>query len=387
VLVIAQVALSLLVVVGAGLMLSTFWKLISLDAGFERDNVLLVTVNLRDGNYPRERWSVVYREMLDHLRSIPGVRSASLSSSTPVCHCRWAGEVVIGGYAPKSRDDAMASFNNVSDQYFDTLGTPLVGGRDFNIHDTSTSSKVAIISKSMAQKYFGAASPIGRHFRIRDGKLGDPVEIVGVVKDAKYGSLRDEPSPFAFIPWSQGGMAGPLTSFELRTAGGAPATLIAGVKSAIASVDRDVSIELETLAAKVDNSIEREKLLATLSGSFGALALMLAIIGLYGVMSYNVARRRNEIGIRMALGAEQSRVLRMVLGEVAVLIGIGLVVGVAAALAATRLITNFLYGLQPNDPWTLGLAAVVLAGVGLLAGYLPARRASKVDPTAALRDE
>jgi len=297
-------------------------------------------------------------------------------------------EVMLEGYTPKSRDDAMANFNNVSDRYFETIGTPIVAGRDFNGHDTSTSPNVAIVSKSMAQKYFGAENPVGRHFRILDGNfLSNPVEIVGIVKDAKYRSLRDEPSPFAFIPWSQGGMAGPLTSFELRAAGGAPRALISGVKSAIARVNRDVSIEFETLAGKVSSSIEREKLLAYLSGIFGALALVLAAIGLYGVMSYNVARRRNEIGIRMALGAEQSRVLRMVLGEVAVLIAFGLVVGFGAALTATRLIAIFLYGLQPNDPWTLGTAGVVLTGVALLAGYLPARRASKVDPMAALRDE
>jgi ABC-type antimicrobial peptide transport system permease subunit len=207
------------------------------------------------------------------------------------------------------------------------------------------------------------------------------------VKDAKYGTLRDDPSPFVFIPWSQGGVPGPLTSFEIRTAAGAPTSLISGVKSAIARVNRDVSIEFKTLAAKVDDSIQREKLLATLSGFFGALALLLATIGLYGIMSYNVARRRNEIGIRMALGAQQSRLLRMVLGEVAILIGIGLAVGFGVALATTRLVATFLYGLNPNDPRTLGLAAVVLAGVALLAGYLPARRASKLDSMAALREE
>jgi putative ABC transport system permease protein len=388
VLVMAQISLSLLLVVGAGLMLSTFWKLISLDAGFERGHVLLASVNLRNGNYPRERWSAVYREMLDQLRAIPGVRSASVSSITPVCHCRWASEVMIEGYTPKSRDDAMASFNNVSDRYFETLGASIVGGRDFDSHDTSTSLKVAIISKSMAQKYFGAANPLGSHFRIRDGNItGGPVEIVGIVKDAKYGSLREDPSPFVFIPWSQGGAPGPLTSFELRANGGAPTTLISGVKSAIAAVNRDVSIEFQTLSAKVDNSIEREKLLATLSGFFGAMALLLAAIGLYSVMSYNVARRRNEIGIRMALGAEQPRVLRMVLGEAAILIGIGLVVGLGAALATTRLVASFLYGLQPNDPWTLGTAAAMLAAVAAIAGYLPARRASRLDPMTALREE
>jgi putative ABC transport system permease protein len=394
-LVTAQVALSLLLVVGAGLMLSTFWKLISRDAGFERGQVLLVSADLSSGNYPRERWSAVYLEMLEPLRAIPGVHSASVSSITPVCHCRWAGEVEVDGYSPKSRDDSMASFNDVSDRYFETVGTAIVAGRDFNSHDTSTSLKVAIVSKSFVQKYFGAANPLGRHFRIPEGRgsqyawsiAGGPVEIVGVVRDAKYSSLRDESSPFVFIPWSQGGVPGPLTSFELRAGGGAPTALISGVKSAIAGINRDVSIEFKTLSAKVDSSIEREALLATLSGFFGGLSLMLAMIGLYGVMSYNVARRQNEIGIRIALGAEPRRVLRMVMGELALLIGIGLTVGVVAALAATRLVASFLYGVTPNDPFTLALAVVLMAGAAALAGYFPARRASRLQPLIALREE
>lgn len=394
-LVTAQVALSLLVVVAAGLMLSTFWKLISLDAGFDRDHVLLVSVDLRSGNYPRERWSAVYREILDRLRAIPGVHSASVSSITPVCHCRWTDEVDVDGYTAKSRDDAMAAFNNVSDGYFETLGTSILIGRDFNSHDTSTSLKVAIVSKSFAQKYFGAANPLGQHFRIRGGRgpqfawsaTDGPAEIVGVVKDAKYGSLREVPWPFVFIPWSQGGVPGPLTSFELRPALGTPTALISAAKSAIGNVNPNVSIEFETLAAKVDDSILRERLLATLSGFFGGLALLLATIGLYGVMSYNVARRRSEIGIRMALGAEQSCVLRMVLGEVSILVGIGLVIGLGAAAATTRFVASFLFGVSPNDPWTLSLACGILALVSGLAGFLPARRASRLDPMIALREE
>ncbi len=207
------------------------------------------------------------------------------------------------------------------------------------------------------------------------------------MKDAKYGSLRDEPSPFAFIPWSQGGAPGPLTGFELRAAGGAPTALISGVKSAIARVNPDVSIESQTLASKVDDSIQRETLLATLSGFFGALALLLATIGLYGVMSYNVARRRNEIGIRLALGAEQSRVLRMVLDEVVILIAIGLIAGIGMALATTRTGGKLSLWSSPNNPWTLGGAAAILAMVAAIAGYLPARRASRLDPMTALREE
>jgi predicted permease len=324
--------------------------------------------------------------MLDQLRAIPSVRSASISSITPVCHCRWAGEAVIEGYTPKSREDGMVSLNSVSSHYFETLGTPIVAGRDFNKNDTSTSLKVGIISQSMAQKYFGR-NVLGQYFRIRDGNvLGGPIQIVGIVKDAKYGSLRDEPSPFAFTPWSQAGVPGPLTSFELRAAG-VPTSLIPAVKSAIADVNRDVSIEFKTLSSKVNDSIEREKLLATLSGCFGALALILATVGLYGVMSYNVARRRNEIGIRMALGAQRSRVIRMVLGEVAVLVALGVTIGLGAAIETTRFVATFLYGIKANDPWTLSLAAGVLSSVAALAGFLPARRASRVDPMNARREE
>jgi len=239
----------------------------------------------------------------------------------------------------------------------------------------------------MVRKYFGGTNPLGQHFRTRDGNtVSDPIEIVGVVQDAKYGSLRDEPSPFFFIPWSQSDMPSPLTAFQLRSAD-APTALIPGVKSAIGGFNPDVSIAFKTLTAKLDESIEREGVLAALSGLFGVLALLLATIGLYGVMSYNMARRRCEIGIRLALGAESSRVLRMVLGEIAILIGIGLTIGFGAALTTTRLVAGFLYGLQPNDPWTLGVAASVLAMVAAIAGYLPARRASRLDPMTALREE
>jgi putative ABC transport system permease protein len=329
----------------------------------------------------------VYQRMLNELRTVPGLRSASLSSVPPICHCRFAGEVEVDGYAPKSREDALVSFNSVSDGYFETLGTAMVRGRDFNSHDTSGSAKVAIVNESMAAKYFGTKNPLGQHFRMASGNgVSDAVEIAGVVKDAKYGSLRDEPSPAIFIPWSQGGPPGPLTGFELRAAG-APTALIRGAISAIGRVNPHVSIEFKTLTAKVDASIQRETLLAMLSGSFGALALVLATVGLYGVMSYNVARRRNEIGIRVALGASRRCVLRTLFGEVAILLGVGLAIGCGAALAATRLVASFLYGVQPNDPLTLGITLVVLTMVAAIAGYWPARRALYLDPMAALREE
>jgi putative ABC transport system permease protein len=385
-LVVGQVALSLVLVVGAGLMLSTFFRLETLDAGFDREHVLLVRVDLRNGNYAPERRGAAMREMLGHLRALPGVQSASVSNMTPVSGGFWNQDLEIEGYASKGRDDTLVYFNEVSDRYFETLRMDFVAGRDFDTHDTPQSPKVAIVNQTMAKKFFAGQSPIGKRYRAEDGNTPGPwTEIVGVVKDSKYGSLREEILPAAFIAASQD--ATPMWyQFELRAAG-PPAALISGAKSAIAEVNRDVSLQFKPLALQVEESLARERLLATLSGFFGALALALAMIGLYGVMSYNIARRRNEIGIRMALGAKQSRVLRMVLREVAILIGLGLAIGLGAAMGATRTIASFLYGTKANDPWTLCLAAGVLTLVAGLAGFLPARSASRLDPMNALREE
>jgi putative ABC transport system permease protein len=240
----------------------------------------------------------------------------------------------------------------------------------------------------MARKYFGVASPLGRYLRIHEAnKIGDPYEIVGVVNDAKYGTLREEIPPTLYLTQNQDADSGRYVHFELRTIGGLPDALIEQAKSAIAGIDRRASLEFRPLSATIGDSLSRDRLLATLSGMFGALALVLAMMGLYGVMSYNVTRRRGEISIRMALGAEQPRVLRLVLREVLLMVGTGLVVGLALATAMTRFIASFLYGLTPNDPLTLSLAAAALAGVGVFAGYLPAHRASRLDPMTALREE
>jgi putative ABC transport system permease protein len=245
ILVMAQVALSLVLLVGAGLMLSTFWRLASLDPGFDRDRVLITGIDLRNGHYPPGRRLTVFREMLEKARSIPGVRSASASVFTPICGCRWRlEEVAIEGYTAKSREDATVAFDLISDRYFQTLGTAIVAGRDFNLYDTPDSPPVAIVNTTMARKYFGAANPIGRRYRVQKGeRSGSPVEIVGVVKDAKSGSLREEIPPTIYVAWGQNKTPGPLTNFELRTAGGAPTALIAAVKSAIGEVNRGVSLE------------------------------------------------------------------------------------------------------------------------------------------------
>jgi predicted permease len=385
-LVVGQVALSLLLVVGAGLMLSTFFRLETLDAGFDREHVLLVDVDLRNGNYPADQRGAAMRAMLERLRALPGVRSASVSNMTPISGSFWNENLEIESYASKGKEDTLVYFNEVSDRYFETLRTDLLAGRDFNAHDTPESPKVAIVNQTVAKKFFAGANPIGKRFRQQDGaKWGPWIEIVGVVRDSKYGSLREKILPTAFTAASQDETPMWYT-FELRAAG-PPTAVISGAKAAVAAVNRDVSLQFTTLAEQVEESLSRERLLASLSGFFGALALALATIGLYGVMSYNMARRRNEIGIRMALGAEQGIVLRMVLREVAILIGAGIAIGMAAALGATRFVDSFLYGIKANDPWTLSIAAGFLALVAAIAGFLPARRALRLEPMNALREE
>jgi putative ABC transport system permease protein len=375
-------------VVGAGLLLATFFRLETLDPGFEREHVLLVGVDLRNGHYPPARRGAVFEEMLERLRALPGVRSASASAATPIDNSLSAFDLQVEGYKPKSKEDTDVYFNNVSDQFFETLGTDLMAGRDFNKYDTPESPRVSIVNQTLAKKFFGGQNPIGKRYRRGFGDKPDAlVEIVGAVKDAKYISLREQLSPTVYFAASQYAGEDESTTFELRVAAGVPTAVIPAVKSSIAEVNRDVSLEFKTLALQVDESLSRERLLATLAGFFGGLALLLAMIGLYGVMSYNVTRRRNEIGIRVALGAEPGRVLRMVMGEVALLISFGLAIGLGAAIATTRFIESLLYGMKPNDPWTLSLAAAVLALVAILAGLLPARRASRLDPMNALREE
>ncbi len=383
-----QVALSLVLVTGAGLLLATFIRLETLDPGFERAQVLLIDVDLGERTTSPAWRYVVYRQVLDRLRSLADVRSASDSANTPLGGAVDAAYVQIDA-ASARQERELVFFNQVSDRYFATLGTHLLAGRDFDAHNTPNSPKVAIVNESFAQKYFGGKNPIGQHYRAEQGnKLGDSVEIIGLVRDTKYLDLREDFHPTIYVVATQNAKPGKLVTFELRAADGhGTAALIQEAKHAVGDVDPDASLQFRTLAAQVDESLARERLLAALSGFFGGLALLLAMVGLYGVMSYNMARRRNEIGIRMALGAQQSRVIRTILGEVAILIGIGLAIGLVATMTATHLVASLLYGIKANDPRMLSLAAAILALVAALAGFLPAYKASRLDPMEALREE
>lgn len=386
-LVVAQVALSLVLLMGAGLMVGTFQSLATLDPGFQRDAVLIASTDLHNLNYSAERQRQFYHDMTQRLRTLPGVRAASASAVTPLSGSLWNDIIVVDGFSPKSAMDAAADFNGVSDGYFATLGTPVLAGRDFNDDDQPGSAQVAIVNTAFARKFFGGANPLGKRFRLQRATGNTPpLEIVGLVGDAKYESLREAAPPTVYVPISQQDEPGTFMSFELRAAT-APAALIPGVTSAFSEVNPHLSIEFVTLSDQVARSLTRERLLATLSSFFGALALALSMIGLYGIMSYTVARRRNEIGIRIALGAARTRVLRLVLGDVGVIVATGLAFGIVAALAVTRLASSFLFGVTASDPVTLLASTVILAAVALAAGALPAWRAARMDPMVALREE
>ncbi|MGH9938483.1 MAG: FtsX-like permease family protein, partial [Blastocatellia bacterium] len=288
--------------------------------------------------------------------------------------------MTVPGYTPPSGEEPYVHYMQVYPNAFATLGQPLLAGRDFSPRDDQQAPRVAVINESMARHFFGAENPIGRRFN-------SGVEIIGVVKDAKYRDLREQERPMFYIPFAQPGSDRAQMTLLVQAVGD-PVTLAAALQREARALDPVMPMfQAETLAAQLDASLVRERLVATLSSVFGLLALVLACIGLYGVMAYDVAQRTHEIGIRMALGASAGRVARMALGETLWLVGIGLVIGLGAALAATRWVKNLLFGLQPHDPLTIGLAVLVLLVVAAIAGYLPARRASRIDPMVALRHD
>ena len=381
-LVTGQVALSMVLVVTAGLFLGTFYALTTLDPGFRSDGVLLARVDLRNAGYPDAQVATVQRELLDRLRALPGVAAASASVLTPISGSGWNGVVRTGGAA----DGDVVMLNAVTDGYFRTLGTPLAAGRELLPGDRRGAPRVAVVNEAMARKHFGSRSPLGREIRVEPSPGGAPIQVVGVVRDARYGSLREGAPPTVYLAMAQEEAPSPAADFEIRT-GGAALALAPSVARELARVHPGITVEFTTLADQVGASLGRERLLATLSGFLGALALLLAGIGLYGTVSYSVARRRGELGIRMALGAASGRVMRMVLGEVGRMVGLGIAIGAVAALVAGRLISSFLYELAPWDPLTLAGSALVLACGALAAAAAPAWRAARLDPVAALRDE
>ena len=387
-LVVVQVALSLVLVVGALLFVRSLRNLMTLDAGFAQEGILIANLDLRRTGVPNEQLPTLFDSVISRVAGLPGVQSAAHAFIVPVSGSGWNNNIIINGQKPAS---AVVNFNAVSAGYFKTMGTPILTGRDFDDRrDTPMSEKVAIVTESFVKKYFEGQNPIGRAFQIEEG-AGAPrplYQIVGVAKDTKYTDLREEFKPIGFFPISQGDVKelSPFMQVVIRSS--APlSTITPQVSAAVGAVNGGIILQYQTMKDQVRDSLLRERLMATLSGIFGALAGVIATIGLYGVMSYMVARRRNEIGIRMALGADRGEVVRMVMREAGLLLGAGLLVGGVMAIAAARTARTLLFGLEPGDPATLAMSAIALAAVAMLASYLPALRAARLEPTEALREE
>ncbi len=378
-----QTALSVVLVIGAAMLARSFRNLETLNPGFDRSHVLTLVLDSRDAGYKGARLNTYYEQLLPRLERVPGAQSVSGSLITPIGDGGITTDVEVEGYTARPGEDKEAYRNDVAPKYFETLGTPLLAGRDFTMRDNKSTPKVAIINQTMARYYFGGTNPIGRHLTQGDNQL---VEIVGVVGDAKYLSLREKPPRTLYTPCFQRDLPWDLSVF-IRT--NLPMSAMAGpIRDAVHSVDRNVTLNrIGSFSEQVEQSLIRERMIALLSSFFGLLALLLASIGLYGVMSYSVVRRTNEIGIRVALGAERRDVLRMVLRETMRPVIAGIAIGLPAALVSMRLIRDQLFGLEPDDPSTLCGAIIAIVGVAALAGYLPARRAARVDPMVALRYE
>ena len=387
-LVVSQVALSLVLVVGAGLFVRSLRNLKTMDAGFDRDKVLIAGLNPGKAGYKDASLANFYSALIDRTTHIPGVQSASFSMLTPISGARVDYPASVEGHAAQPNEDPTVYVNNVSPKYFETMGTPLLRGRDFSEQDGANGPRVAVINETMMNYYFRGTDPIGR--RVALGK-DQPMTIIGVVKDAKYESLREVTHRTVYKNCMQEeNLAGSLT-FEVRTVGD-PERIVNALRRELGVVSGNVPLtNPHPLAYQVDQSLIQERMVATLSGFFGLLALLLACVGLYGVLSYNVVRRTSEIGIRMALGAVRRDMIWMVLRESLVLVTVGIAIGIPLAFVATRLAANqisgLLFGLGPTDVRNMALAMLLLAVVTMLAACLPARRATKVDPLVALRYE
>jgi predicted permease len=389
--VVMQVGLSMVLLTGAGLFARSLLKLQNEDVGFNRDNVLLVGIDSRLAGYKPTELSGLYQQVIERLSTLPTVRNVSIATYAPMSGSNRTSSVKISGYTPQPDEDLVVQDLLTGPKYAETLGVPLLRGREIELRDNASSPRVAVVNQTFAEKYFKDQNPIGRTFSFDDEteiNNAKPIEIIGVIGDIKWDDAREKPEPAVYRPILQIQEQGAYTAtIHIRTTSD-PTPLTSQVRQMINQIDDKLPIfGVITLDKQLHQNLDQERLIAQLVSFFGALALILACIGLYGVMAHGVARRTNEIGIRMALGARGGNIAWMVLRETLYLVLAGLVIGVPAALVGAKLISAQLFGLKATDPLTLIGASVVLTIVALLAGYLPARRASRVNPLSALRYE
>jgi predicted permease len=399
-LVVLQVALSLLLLVGAGLFIRTLYNLQRVNLGFNQENLLLFALNPRQGGYKDERLTQFYQQISARLDNLPGVRAATFGAVPLIAHYGWNDRILLPGETEKTAGEHIANRQAARENYFTTMEIPLLRGRGFTAQDDQGAPKVAIVNQTFSRRFFPNDDALGK--RVREGRDSSPeMEIVGVVADTKYNSQRNEIEPLLYTSWRQENITFGGTYFALRTTG-EPTALVSAVRQAVRELDSNLPVtEVSSQEARSQRSLGQERLYARLLSFFGGLALLLAAIGLSGVLAYSVAQRTNEIGIRMALGAQAGNVLRLVIWQGMRLVLLGLVVGAACGYGLKRLLAtqyfaprswqremaNRLYGVEGTDPLTFAVIAALLAAVALAACWLPARKAAQVDPLAALRHE
>jgi predicted permease len=382
-----QVALSLPLLIGAGLLVRTFQNLQQVDLGFSREKLLMVDVDIESAGYEEPKRQALFERLYVRVSSAPGARQSTYSRHAPFIGGDAGDEVQVEGYTRKGDNDLGSRYDHIGPNYFRTYGIPILMGREINERDHASAPRVCVINEAFAKRFFAGRNPIGMHVTQLYGPQKNTFEVVGVVANSRKRSLRGEIEHRYYVPVAQPIDVPNSIVFSVRTAGD-PQAAVAGIRRAILAEDPNLPVtETKTAQELIDSRTSLDRLLAQLSMAFGAVALSLAAIGLYGVLSYGVARRTSEIGIRKALGAGESTVIAMILRETTWLLASGVAVGVALAFASLQLIKSRLFGLAPDDPAAIALAVALLSAVAVIAAWLPARRASRVDPMEAIRYE
>jgi predicted permease len=386
-LVAAQVSLSLLLLIAAGLFVRSLQNLKVLHPGFETGNLLSFALDPTLSGYKPERAKLFYKQLQSELAAVPGASSAALCLVPLLAFSDWDSDMSVEGYDAKPGEDMNQWVNYVSPGFFGTLKIAVYAGRDFTALDSLGAPKVAVVNEKFARHYFGSQPAVGRHIgNGADTGTKTDIEIIGVVRDTKYQTMKQDPPRQVFFPYLQSERASQMTAYvrtDLR-----PSQMFPVLRAVVRRLDANLPVyQMKTMEHQRDDSLSVERLAASMASAFGVLATVLAAIGLYGVMAFLVARRTREIGIRMALGAMTGNVIWLVMREVLLLLGIGVAIGLPAALAVTRLLASQLYGITPNDPATIVFATLGIAAIVALSGYIPARRATRVDPVTALRYE